>query len=442
MLNAAENPRVPLFLRLVTIIECLVVFSTAAVLFFVPDLGKEIWAWAIPPYNSRFVGAIYFAALVPLVVLAATGRWAPGRMVLWMIFSFTFSIMLAMLIHRDYFEWSRPATYAFWFLYISLPINSIVHMIWLRHLPMPDGHTPALIWRGLIYIAILGLGLYGLGLLLVPDFMTSRWPWDVDDFHGRIYAATYVTPAVGAALIQKKGARSEFMLLGLTLLTLGVLSIAGVIITSATVPPARQVDYASLGAWAFIGGNVIIAAMGVGFMVLNWLIEEQTMPANDTQSGGFKRAAHLRPPAVTPPPSPNKLSGSSSETLKIQRPGGLKAAAATMTVATGARYRLELNDGTQIALVGQTEYFVGRADPAGGFDPATDLALYGGEAQGVSRQHARIFVKGVVPYIEDLDSHNGTFVNEKRLQPREPAVLKNNDRLKFGAMAVRFYIQT
>lgn len=66
-------------------------------LFFLPNLSRNLWAWDVPPFNSRYSGSIYFAALLPLVIFAVLGRWSPGRVVLWMIFTFTRTIAVVML---------------------------------------------------------------------------------------------------------------------------------------------------------------------------------------------------------------------------------------------------------------------------------------------------------------------------------------------------------
>jgi hypothetical protein len=145
-----QNTPVPSFLRLVTIVESVVVRVTATVLFLLPSLGNAIWAWAIPPFNSRYAGAIYFAAFLPLVFFAISGRWSPGRLVLWMIFAFTTSIGLVMLIHIPNFDWSRPATYAFWFLYIFLPFSSAFFIYRLRDLKVSGSRNIPAAWQVLL----------------------------------------------------------------------------------------------------------------------------------------------------------------------------------------------------------------------------------------------------------------------------------------------------
>lgn len=256
------NPPVPQFLRLVTWVECGVVFAAATVLFFAPALGRDVWAWSAAPFNARYIGAIYFAALLPLVVFAWSGRWSPGRVVLWMIFTFTTTIMLAMWVHLDRFEWSRPATWAFWFLYLFLPVNSVVFMVRLRGLRAAQGARLAPAHDAAVLVIAVALAVYGAALLLVPQTATAFWPWPVDAFHGRIYAATFITPAVGAALIRREGSAAEYRCVGATLITLGVLSIVAIAWTSAVVAPERKVDYARLGTWAFVALNVLTVAAG------------------------------------------------------------------------------------------------------------------------------------------------------------------------------------
>jgi hypothetical protein len=265
--SSPQNTPVPSFLRLVTIVESIVVATAATVLFLLPSLANAIWAWAIPPFNSRYTGAIYFAALLPLVVFAISGRWAPGRVVLWMIFAFTTSIGIVMLFYIPSFAWDRPGTYAFWILYIFLPFNSAFFIYRLRHLKVVGSDSIPASWQTLLLGIAIVLGLYGFGLLIMPEALTAFWPWRIDGFHGRIYAATFITPAVGAWLIYKQSALSERLVLGLTLLALGVFSLIGVIWTSATVPAANQINYSNLGTWVFFGMNVVTGLAGFGLIL-------------------------------------------------------------------------------------------------------------------------------------------------------------------------------
>ena len=248
-----ENPLVPSFLRLVIAVECTAVLAAAVLLFFLPGLAADLWPWTIPPFNSRFVGAVYFAAYIPLILFWFVPRWIPGRLTLWLILTFTATVLLVMLVHRDVFEWSRPSTYlVYWPLYIFLPINSVVFLLKDKEKGVANGFNGSTTLRIVLWIFALLGAVYGLGLLIAPVALTAFWPWPVDAFHGRLYAAAFVTPAVGAWLLsRRRQAGVEYLSMGLNLAAGGFLPILGTLWTNTHVPAERQVDFSSGGTWAF-----------------------------------------------------------------------------------------------------------------------------------------------------------------------------------------------
>ncbi|HCR70002.1 MAG TPA: hypothetical protein DIW23_01035 [Anaerolineae bacterium] len=251
--NSAQNPTIPSFLRLVTAIECSVVFVGAVLLFFLPSIARDWWAWEIPPYNSRFVGAIYIAAYIPLFILWSNKRWLPGLMILWQIFLFTTIVMFVMFLHINNFAWSRIATYLIFFpFYIFLPINSIIHLYKYRNITLPSsGQMPAS-WRAVLFGSAILLTGYGLGLLISPETLTSFYPWRVDSFHGRIYSSAFLTPALGCWWLAIRGETSaEVWVNGLNLFAGGFFTIIGVLWTSSAVPAELKVDFSSPATWGF-----------------------------------------------------------------------------------------------------------------------------------------------------------------------------------------------
>ena len=100
-------------------------------------------------------------------------------------------------------------------------------------------------------------------------------------------------------------------------------------------------------------------------------------------------------------------------------------------------------------------YFVGRSQPMvvsiedgiilGRFSPeaplpVVDLTDYSAGLLGVSRQHASITPTDEGYVIEDLESSNGTFVNENPLPPHDPRPLRSHDQIRLGGLMlfVRF----
>ena len=76
--------------------------------------------------------------------------------------------------------------------------------------------------------------------------------------------------------------------------------------------------------------------------------------------------------------------------------------------------------------LGDGEHVLGR-------DPDLELFL---DAPDVSRRHARISIAGEEATIEDLDSRNGTFVSDRRLESAVP--LADGDSIRIGSVRLTF----
>ncbi|HEY3475223.1 MAG TPA: hypothetical protein VGK56_11480, partial [Anaerolineales bacterium] len=243
-----DNPAVPAFLRLVIAVECSVVFVAGILLFFLPGLASELWAWSIPPFNSRFVGSVYLAAYLPLIIFWFVPRWIPGRLTLWMILTFTTLVMITMLIHSNVFAWDRLATFIFWPLYVFLPLNSAFFLMKSKEAGNAKGYDgPAYLHILLLIFALLGAA-YGLGLLVAPEALTRFWPWAVDAFHARMYAAAFVTPAIAAWILSSRRRHAaEYLGFGLNLIAGGFLPIVGTLWTNMQVPAERHINFSATG---------------------------------------------------------------------------------------------------------------------------------------------------------------------------------------------------
>ena len=119
------------------------------------------------------------------------------------------------------------------------------------------------LWRGIFLIPTILLGLYGIGLLVAPDSLSSFWPWQIDDFHGRMYSVLYITPALGALLLFGAAASIELLTMGLTQIVGGGASIFGLVIIDNQV---NKIDWSAFGTWLWIGLFAIILLTGIGLV--------------------------------------------------------------------------------------------------------------------------------------------------------------------------------
>ena len=125
----AENPRITTLLRAFTILEAFVLGVVGFSLLVLPDWSHDVWAWELTPFNTRFLAAIYLASFVAVASLAVIARWAPGRIVTPMILLFTSAVIFVSLTDTGLFETDRFAAWAWWILYIVLPVNSAYFLL-------------------------------------------------------------------------------------------------------------------------------------------------------------------------------------------------------------------------------------------------------------------------------------------------------------------------
>jgi pSer/pThr/pTyr-binding forkhead associated (FHA) protein len=83
---------------------------------------------------------------------------------------------------------------------------------------------------------------------------------------------------------------------------------------------------------------------------------------------------------------------------------------------------------------------VGRAEKNQSTQPDVDLSAFGAELMGVSRQHLTIDVRGNHLTVSDLNSLNGTTLNEEKVEPNKATPLKHGDQLQLGSFKMNIAI--
>jgi hypothetical protein len=276
-----ENTTITPLLRIMTTIEVIVLAIAGVGLLFFHDFTRTFWAWDITPFNAGFLGAIYLASMIAVSLLLLMPRWSSARLLVPMIFAFTLVVLIASLLHMDRFNFQRIPTWIWFVLYILLPLNCAYH-IWLyrKRQHVNAVATPSLIQAWLAAQSII-LALYAVAMILAPATFTAFWPWKIDDFHAHMYSALGFSAAVSGLLLFRRGSGDEFFILGITQITLAVLSILGVVIRSA------RVDYSAFGTWLWLGAFGLAAVTGVAIFIHGVRLRSEAVTADTRLSASL-----------------------------------------------------------------------------------------------------------------------------------------------------------
>ena len=250
--------RISRLLIVVTWLEVVILTWAGLGLLLYPPVIASFWPWPLAPFNLRYLGALYSAALIAAFLQAYAGGWSPARVVTPMIFIFTLVVSIFSVVHFDRFDAGRIETWIWFILYFGVCLNAGAHLWFYRHRPVP---VPALqlgqvtwqLLRGIFFI----LGVYGLLLLLMPTTASWFWPWKLDAFHGQLYSVTFLTPALGAWVLGRGATPLDLRTLGWTLGAWGALPILGLVLVDLST---HRVDWAALATWLWL---VLFAAMAI-----------------------------------------------------------------------------------------------------------------------------------------------------------------------------------
>jgi hypothetical protein len=272
--NPPLSPLVRIFFAVVALI-----LMVGMGLFFAPELVARRWPWALTPFNTRFLGALYLAELVIILTPICVNRLAPNRLVLPMALIFTLLVTIVSLFYPDQFDFRRRAVWAWFIVYGGSAVISAGLFWWYRAWPVPAIATPTPKQRQLfLQLEGVALGLYGLGLLLAPAIFSAFWPWKVDNFHAQIYSAIFISGAVSSFILARAAAPIEFLAIGSAQIVLGALAIAGVVIVDVSL---HKINWMLPSTWLWL---VMFAIMLlIGLSKLWWSLDHKSQ-ANAYQS--------------------------------------------------------------------------------------------------------------------------------------------------------------
>jgi hypothetical protein len=265
----AENPTITPLLRWITIVEVLVLAVAGFGMFFLFSVAKPLWPWDTTPFNAAFLGATYIASFAATFCLVRVGKWSVGRSILRMLLAFTVVVLIVSLFNLGQFHFDRWASWAWFVLYIALPINAAYHLWLYRKLPPAEKVETPQLWRAYLWAQGIVLGLYALALFIAPDLFVAFWPWPVDTFHAQMYSAIGFTAAAASFGMVWVASRDEFMAVGLTQIALGLFALLGTLIVNNVSVVKKHVDFSAGGTWLWLGVNLWLFLIGIA-MLIRW----------------------------------------------------------------------------------------------------------------------------------------------------------------------------
>lgn len=214
-------------MRVLLVVAGVLVLLAGVQLFVFPLRTAEWFAWTVnPPLTAVFLGASYWSAAAVEWTAATRRTWAEVRVAVPGVLLFTSLTLVVTLVHLDRFHLgqehdtvTQAVTWAWIAIYVVVPV--LLALLWWRQSRVPGADPPRrrplgrpVRWSALLQAVVLIP--VGLLLLLVPDQVTTAWPWELTPLTGRAVGAWLLSLGLVAAHLLHEGdvARARPALVG------------------------------------------------------------------------------------------------------------------------------------------------------------------------------------------------------------------------------------
>ena len=185
---------------------CAAALLVAVLGLFFPEYLASIFTWMVlPPLHARFVGAIYLFGAVFMAGCLAAKTQAEVRGAVQMIGIWTGMLFIISLLNLQAFDLKLLPVQIWFASYIIYPLISI-WMTWRDSKPtgeLTGAFLPAWAKNFLLIQGIIIL-LLGALLFLIPNFMSTVWPWKVTPTLAQMYAGPLLSYGLGSFLFSRQ----------------------------------------------------------------------------------------------------------------------------------------------------------------------------------------------------------------------------------------------
>ncbi len=256
MKNSSARPN-PIWLRALFLINVVLLAPQGIGLFSPSNIPFPV---AVTPLNARFIGALYLAAAVGMILSALGREFADSRILL---FAFGVISVLVLVVTFAYWgDFAAKRVPIIWLVtYVVDPAAAAIAMVTLRPLRPAEAGAHKL---SVLFGAECGLfGLVGIFLVLFPGPAALIWPWKINSLLSRVYGAFLLAFAVGALLASGEGRSSALIPPVASTLALGAL---------ALVASLLHLDRFAAGLASGIWFGLLVAVLVASAAALVWLL--------------------------------------------------------------------------------------------------------------------------------------------------------------------------